>query len=332
MTTYGRSRRFLSVALAGAFLAGCGAQSMAPGAMQRGFAVSPDGGRGPSRMAAGAGKWDLLYVSNGNATVTVYRYWQHTLVGTLTGFKSPMGECVDKAGDVYVTDRWRKEVVEYAHGGKEPINVIKLAPYEPYGCSIDPVSGKLAVANYAGGPRGSGSIAVYQHAAGKPTFYTDAYIYNPVACAYDIKGNLFATSIDFSGSKFSYFAYLPKGRNSFEDISLGSSSSYYDDVTSVQWDGKFWTVEGTTRFTIANGQATLEGYTSLKGLEGNQNQEWISNFSGDLHKQGTQVVVAEYTPDVVQIWKYPAGGQPIAAITDGISYPYGVTVSLAPNR
>ncbi len=50
--------------------------------------------------------------------VYVYSYPQGKLTGKLTGFHYPQGLCVDKAGDVFVTnsvDRG-KSVFEYAHG------------------------------------------------------------------------------------------------------------------------------------------------------------------------------------------------------------------------
>jgi uncharacterized repeat protein (TIGR03803 family) len=52
-------------------------------------------------MDKGLKQRDLLYVSNANETVNVYRYWQRTLAGVLTDFKQPMGACADSAGDVY---------------------------------------------------------------------------------------------------------------------------------------------------------------------------------------------------------------------------------------
>jgi hypothetical protein len=55
-------------------------------------------------MGKGVKQQDLLYVSNGDGLVNVYRYWQHTLVGVLTAFKNPLGECTDAIGHVYIAD------------------------------------------------------------------------------------------------------------------------------------------------------------------------------------------------------------------------------------
>ena len=52
-------------------------------------------------MAAGVSKQDLLYVTNGNGEVTVYRYWKRALVGVLTNLTQPMGQCVDANQNVY---------------------------------------------------------------------------------------------------------------------------------------------------------------------------------------------------------------------------------------
>ena len=62
-------------------------------------------------MDAGATKYDLLYVSNSNGTVNVYKYWQnHALRGVLTNAADPVGECTDKKGNVYIV-RLRHPIV-----------------------------------------------------------------------------------------------------------------------------------------------------------------------------------------------------------------------------
>ncbi len=70
--------------------------------------------RGHSWMAAGAKKRDLLYVSDvGTYDVDVYSYPRGTQVGVLRGFNFPGGECVDKQGDVFVTNTFGQDIYEY---------------------------------------------------------------------------------------------------------------------------------------------------------------------------------------------------------------------------
>ena len=42
---------------------------------------------------------------------------------------------------------YERKVSEYAHGGKKPIEDLSDPPYLPFGCSVDPPTGNLAVAN-----------------------------------------------------------------------------------------------------------------------------------------------------------------------------------------
>src|SRR5271166_2288634 len=142
-----------------------------------------------SWMAPNVAGQDLLYVSNGNGEVTVYRYWQHTLVGVLTDFTQPMGECADSSGNVYITDYAAKQILEYAHGGKSPTKTLNDSPDSPYACSIDPSTGNLAVANNDGTSQ-QGNIAIWTKASGSPAYYTNSLLFNFEGCAYDDKGNL----------------------------------------------------------------------------------------------------------------------------------------------
>ena len=73
----------------------------------------------------------------------------------LSDSNSPYGECVDKAGDVFVADfggnTGTPAILEYAHGGTKPIATLSDPGYYPESCSIDPTTGNLAVTN-DGGP------------------------------------------------------------------------------------------------------------------------------------------------------------------------------------
>lgn len=133
---------------------------------------------------------DLIYISNGNATVTVYSWPTGKMVGTLRGFDVPEGECVDKAGDVFITVLDLQEIVEYAHGGKKPIATLSDSSHSPWACSVDPVTGDLAVADDVGIGSTQG-LSIYRNAQGKPIIYRAANIVDYGYCSYDDKGNLY---------------------------------------------------------------------------------------------------------------------------------------------
>lgn len=287
-----------------------------------------------SWMAGGVGKQDLLYVSNGNAEVTVYRYWQHTLVGVLTDFTQPMGECVDKGGDVFITDYAAKQIVEYAHGGSNSIKTLNDSPDSPYTCYVDSTTGNLAVANDDGSSQ-EGNIAIWSGASGSPTTYADSTLYNFQGCAYDNKGNLLVTN-GYPGYPYAtYFAWLPKNGSKLINIDVpGAEPSWkWYDVEGIQWDGKYFVLDSYDIYRIAllHGQAYYVGETDVGSRDENPSGPyWIYNAKAS--GQGTQVVGGENGEEYgseVDYWDYPAGGEyPIEELTHGIDRPFGVTISL----
>jgi len=128
----------------------------------------PDSGR--SWMAPGAETQDLLYISDeGTNDVYVYSWPQLKLVGTLTGFSYPQGECVDTKGDVFVVNgRAQSQVVEFLHGGTKPIATLSdNYSNHPSGCAVDPTTENLAVTNLETGNKGDGNVIIYKKARGE---------------------------------------------------------------------------------------------------------------------------------------------------------------------
>ncbi|MGA9946057.1 MAG: hypothetical protein WBP75_13570, partial [Candidatus Cybelea sp.] len=138
----------LACCVAAAILAGCGGSAppiAAPGATTQSRAAATHADNGGSWMAPDATKQDLLYVSDwGTGDVYAYSYPKRKLQGKLTGLM-PTGLCVDKKGDVFVDNS--REILEYAHGGTSPIATLDDSGSYPTVCSIDRVTGDLAVAN-----------------------------------------------------------------------------------------------------------------------------------------------------------------------------------------
>ena len=103
-------------------------------------ALHPD--HGPSWMAPDAKAQNLLYLTNyGANNVLVFSYPQDKLVGTLTGpFDLPDGDCTDKKSDVWIVNNVFEGIVEYKHGGTNPIatlqdpgyyaNAVRRRPYD----------------------------------------------------------------------------------------------------------------------------------------------------------------------------------------------------------
>jgi hypothetical protein len=210
-------------------LAGCGGSQPpidAPGAMPQTSAIATHAERGKSWILPEAKSEDLLYASSGRTIVSVFNYRTGKLVGTLSGFSGADGECVDKTGDVFITNTDESAVLEYSHGSTTPINTLSDPGYEPYGCSVDPTTGNLAVSNFDGG-----SVAVYSDAQGDPTVYSIPEV-DVQFCGYDNSGNLF---IDGLGHSFAFELFeLPRGSGTVLNISLNQNPW----PGPIEWDGK----------------------------------------------------------------------------------------------
>jgi hypothetical protein len=287
------------------------------------------------RMDGTAANWDLLYVSNDTGytsgkptgTVSVYRYWQGTLVQTLTGFEVPRGACVDAANNVYITDFYANDVVEYAHGGQTPIRT--LAAYSPLSCAVERRSGDLAIANYVKG------VSIYRHGTGEPRTYTASRLSGYYALGYDSSGNLLVTDgCGYANSSPSClsadFAYLPSKGKTLVGISIpgaSGSGAYYLNVSAVLWDGKYWVIPAwaadcrlstacLTRISISGSEARYVSTTDLRHFA---NPGGVALYNNDPKKQATQVAGPPgFISNVVYFWNYPSGKKPIGKITNGV--------------
>lgn len=312
-----------SICVASATLAACGgSSSLAPSP----FGLAPSGrsAQGDATRGAADSATDLLYVSDTiTSDVYVFSYPQGKLVQTLTGLVDPAGECVDKSGDVFVTNTGASNVLEYAHGGSSPIATLKDPGFFPVGCSVDPTTGNLAVTNFSSSSSTLGDVVIYKRAKGRPTgHYSDPNVAEVSLCGYDDAGNLFVDGSGPSSGAFG-FAELPSGGKKLKDITLDQPITLGG---GVQWDGKYVTVGDQSndtiyQFTISGSSGTKAGFTRLRGAT-QIFQFWID---------GSKVVGADAYGGDVGRWKYPAGGRPVKTI-GGLYAPLGVTISPGASR
>ena len=334
--------RFVAVLCisAAALLAACGGSQPPIGALGE----MPQS-RVIATQAKHAGSWtlpakgsNLLYVTDGYENVYVYEYPQGKLVGMLTGFIAPLGECADSNGDVFIVAAASKSysssvIYEYAHGGSNPVKTLE-DPVFSGGCAVDPRSGDLAVAGVHG-------VAVYQSASGDPTmFYNNAFSF--FNCGYDKDGNLYLSGSNGVYGNQSQLIRLANGSSTFEQINLDVTLYTNESgpfLPSVQWDGKHVTVSSTTRdqeppgpasvyrLKISGSSASAIGTTTLQGEK--------DHFSGQLVIRGKTIIGGTYYKGhtFFSRWSYPHGGQPrrdVRTISD--AHLWGVAVSVAPSR
>src|SRR5580698_1788877 len=234
MTSRERSRFALTVCVASAFLADCGGSQPpigAPGAMPQTSAIATHAERGKSWMLPGTKSEDLLYVTN-YSEVLVFRYPQGKLVGTLKGFVSAVGECVDSKGNVFITNYNPVTVYEYAHGGSKPIAQFPTKKAGTQGCAINPVNGDLAITGQ------TSYVELYKGADpnSKPAVVQDKGMFYGQYCTYDDKGNLFFDGINPKEKQ--RLSELPAGATKFTEIKV---KAHFDEEASIQWDGKYVT-------------------------------------------------------------------------------------------
>ncbi len=283
--------------------------------------------KGRSWMLAKAVPDNLWYVADTFASsIFIYSWRKLTQVGEITGLSQPFTFCVDKAQDVYVADFGLREVLEYAHGGLTPINTLSSPNGFTLSCSVDPTTGNLAVANFAGYPSGNGSVLVYAGASGTPTEYSAPNFTDYWFVAYDSSGNLFVDGEDLSGVVS--LAELPAGGTSFETIAMNVTIGF---PGGVQWDGKYLDVGDQStntiyQFTVSGSNATEQGSLSLSG-DTDAFQFFVPKFgSGTVNPQGNRVIAADFGSGNANKFLYPAGGSPTKTLT-GFTEPEGVIVS-----
>lgn len=278
-------------------------------------------------MAPGAAAQDLLYVSDaGTNDVYVYSWPQTQLVGTLAGFSSPQGECVDTKGDIWIVNFGKSQMIEYAHGRTKPIATLNYVAYSINGCSVDPTTGNLAVTNmkkndFSSGNSG-GYVVIYKKARGIGKIYSDGAPNYPFFCDYDNRGNLYVDGAgDINPWDEFEFAKLRTGSNTFTKITVNENFNYSG---GVRWHGRYVVVgdtRGNVMYKVAvrgvygyeNGATPLDDASSVL-------QFWI---------QGHRVIGANSGSSNVMVWKYPSGGTPIKTLS-GFADPIGVVVSRHP--
>ena len=325
-------RRYLIIGIV-ATLAGCGGSQPpigAPGTISEARASAAHVEHDGSWMLPEAKREDLLYVTDVYAgLVHVFSYPNGQEVGALEVGGNPRGECVDKIGDIWITRFRTTSVVEYAHGGTTSLGSVSTYPNSPWGCSVDPTTGNLAVTNT------EGSIGVYANAQGDPTLYTvQGDDYGFTFCTYDDSGNLFATA------PYSNIAELPTGSSKMMNLQLNFSINPW----SVQWDerGKYLAVAGIKlkgdptsiyHVSVSGGVGKLVGTTLLKRSKSvYPSQYWIQGAK----LLGTSSILWHegQIEKRVDSWPYPDGGNPtrfarVARLPSGRPDLYGVVVSKA---
>lgn len=329
MKSSGRSAFIITAAAA--LLTGCGARVAVP----EGPATTPRADGERSWMLPEAKREDLLYVSDAYASkLFVYSYPSLTLVGTVS-LKEPTGECVDKSGNVWVTEYASNEITEFPHGGTTSISVLNTVSL-PTGCSVDPASNNLAVAGALG------ELDVFPSEQGPPATYSDSELPRMFFCAYDDNGNLFVDGYQPPGSETSVLGELTKGSSRLANVSLSEGMVL---PGSIQWHGSHLAIHTFAdlyhvkaipidRVRVEGQTGTVVGTTWLGRA---CCERWVS-ISVQYWIQGNAIIGPDDSTGgggrgsrQFALWKYPMGGKPTKVVhVPGADLLFGVVISPAP--
>src|SRR6202000_1837906 len=133
--------------------------------------------------------------------VYVFAFPSASYIGTLPqpkeGFSEPQGLCSDAKGNVFVANTSNSTVDEYTQG--QFVKALPDAGMYPVGCSVDPQSNTLAVANIISTSGGQGGLTLYANASGDGEQLTDPSMYEVYFMSYYAKpGNLYYSGDDAS--------------------------------------------------------------------------------------------------------------------------------------
>jgi hypothetical protein len=210
--------------------------------------------------------------------------------------------------------RTNNVITEYQVPDKQ-LKTLPLSYAYTSSCAMD-TSGDLAVGVILNDTYGAGGQEIiFKKAAGTGKI-VQTPLYKLFFSGYDPKGNLYA---DGFGASYNFMLVeVPKGK---KPVTITTSNSI-EFPGSVQWDGTYLTVfdqdtSALYRYKVSGTKATLKNTVQLKGAS-DCAQTWI--VPGLLY-------CADAGTDGGEVFKYPAGGAPVATFDGSFDTPLGVTAA-----
>ena len=277
----------------------------------------------------------VLFVSDtGTADVYIYSLPALKLVGTVTGFSQPQGECSNNKGDVWVTDASGQTIYELSHSGALVNEWVDSSGY-PVGCAWDSTTGNLAVMNIFGTGSASGAVLIFAHASGPPTSHANPSQFYYNFGGYDSNGNLFFDGRTPGGGFM--LSELPKGANSAHTIKLTGGTIYFPGM--VQWNAtKKDLIVGDQScddqyasclyaVTISGSVAKIGAKTTFKNSSGAPICDLVQGVEFNSQIAGSDYDFCGLSPSATYTWPYPSGGTPSEYNDTTDTAPVGAAVS-----
>jgi hypothetical protein len=262
-----------------------------------------------------------LFISDSGAfAVQLFDFPSNTYIGELAGppegFADPQGMCSDNKGDVYIANTLASTIDEFAHDGTY-IRTLSDPGQYPAGCAFDPSTGNLAVSNIVSTDVGYGSLSIYANATGTPALYSSAGFGKIFFVGYMGKtGVLYLDGQDRSVETTVYGSF--SGGTITPIPIIGGTISF---PGAVAYSAKTRSMNigdqnGATLYQISTA-GVITGSTPLMG-------------SGDVDQgtiKGGRFIGPDTTTQSVEIYAYPAGGEPQSTIAGYFYTPIGSAVS-----
>jgi len=263
-------------------------------------------------------KADQFISDFGNGVVDEFDYPKgDSSIGSISGISEAQGECTNVLFGTgkktfWVSASGSLTTDEFKVGGSSPIKTLNAPSGDtPVGCAIDPKTGNLAstIIN-------DGAVVIYANASGAGTVSQSPLI-EAFFAGYDTGSNLYVDGFNNQG-EFG-LVELKKGSSTWQTLSLSNSIEF---PGSVQFDGKYITVNDQEAhdifgYTCSGTSCTLEQTVSLSGSS-DCDQTWIAKGYAICPDAGN--VDGE-------IYKYPAGGSPVAVLTASFSEPLAASAA-----
>ncbi|MFY9739040.1 MAG: hypothetical protein WAK11_08285 [Candidatus Cybelea sp.] len=225
-------------------------------------------------------------------------------IGEISGVSDAQGECGNALfgaakRDFWVVSSGTDQVEEFALGGTGPIKILSESAGEAAGCAMDPSTHNLAVTVLGGSV-----VVIFTDASGSGNIVADG-LESSYFAGYDDKGDLFVDGIT-ENDTFGVVE-MASGSSSFKAVTLSNTIEF---PGGMQWDGKYMTINDQEAHVIygyacSGKSCTLKRTVKLSG-SGDCVQTWIGE---------DDVFCPDAGNETLEVYKYPAGGSPIATLT-----------------
>jgi DNA-binding beta-propeller fold protein YncE len=248
-----------------------------------------------------------IFISDAyDGLVNGYNLKTGSLAEQLTGFSLPQGLATDRKGNLFVAATGNSAVYVFAPGATKASLTLHDTGWYPTGVCVS-IKGEVAVANRNSLSYGPGNVTFYKPGQTKPfNAVSGATMSTPEFCAYDVRGNLFASGV---GS----------GAGSVVEIVHGGSGTSFKDlgIHNIQIVGGIEIARNGDILVLDQNSGTIlrywRGHHKLIGTTFLQSGGDSVTFALTPPSENF-VYAADFGLQGAEKYPFPSGGPPIRSI------------------